>query len=151
MSTDRVRSGSVGPGGVVVGVDGSRASQTALLWASTYAKKFDLGLEAIMTYQLGSHQGYPLPDIDDEVKNRTVKALHDSIVETLGEEADVVRTVARRPAPLALLKAAETASLLVLGTRGRGAFAGMLLGSVSQHCVAHARCPVVVIPPGEQD
>ena len=149
--SEHARSGSMKPGGVVVGVDGSKASQTALLWAATYAEKFDLDLEAVMTFQIGSHQGYPLPDVDDEVKNRTIKALNDSIAETLGEGADVVRTVVRRPAPLALLKAAETASLLVLGTRGRGAFAGMLLGSVSQHCVAHAPCPVVVIPPDEKD
>jgi hypothetical protein len=48
-----------------------------------------------------------------------------------------------------LLDAASGAQLLVVGSRGHGAFAGMLLGSVSQHCVQHASCPVVVVPPAD--
>jgi nucleotide-binding universal stress UspA family protein len=49
-----------------------------------------------------------------------------------------------RPAEV-LLDESEGASTLVVGSRGRGAFAGMLLGSVSAHCIAHAGCPVVVV------
>lgn len=49
-----------------------------------------------------------------------------------------------------LLDAAGGTQLLVVGSRGHGAFAGMLLGSVSQHCVQHASCPVVVVPPAQQ-
>ncbi len=147
MATDPARPASVNPGGVVVGVDGSKASQTALAWAATYAEKYGLGLEAVMTYQLGTVHGYPIPDVDDETKNKTARALRSAIVEVLGEDSGTVETVVRRPAALALLKAAENAALLVVGTRGRGAFSGMLLGSVSQHCVQHAPCPVVVIPP----
>jgi nucleotide-binding universal stress UspA family protein len=44
-----------------------------------------------------------------------------------------------------LLKAAEGADLLVVGSRGHGGFAGMLLGSVSEHVAAHSPCPVVVV------
>ncbi len=45
----------------------------------------------------------------------------------------------------ALIDMCRDAQLLVVGSRGHGAFAGMLLGSVSQHCVQHACCPVVVV------
>lgn len=133
-------------GRVVVGVDGSDASRTALLWAANYARRCELPLEAIMTWQIGSIRGYPILDVEDAVKNTTVQALHDSIVATLGEDSGTIETVVRGAATLALLKAAHSASLLVVGSRGRGAFSGMLLGSVSQHCVHHATCPVVVIP-----
>ena len=48
------------------------------------------------------------------------------------------------PAPV-LVKASDGADLLVVGSRGHGEFAGMLLGSVSEHCVSNARCPVLVL------
>ena len=67
--------------------------------------------------------------------------------EVVGEVTDVeIRqsTVDDDPAP-ALLAAAQGAELLIVGSRGQGGFAGLLLGSVSQQCVHHASCPVVVV------
>jgi nucleotide-binding universal stress UspA family protein len=55
------------------------------------------------------------------------------------------RVIEGHPAQV-LAKAAADTQLLVVGSRGRGTFAGILLGSVSQHCVQHAPCPVAVIP-----
>jgi nucleotide-binding universal stress UspA family protein len=51
-----------------------------------------------------------------------------------------------QPAPVALLNQAKDANLLVVGARGRGGFAGLLLGSVSQQCIHHSPCAVVVVP-----
>lgn len=62
--------------------------------------------------------------------------------------AKVTRTVIGADHPArALLDIAAWARLLVLGRRGRGGFAGMLLGSISQHCVRHATSPVMIVPP----
>ncbi len=51
------------------------------------------------------------------------------------------------PAPV-LVTASKGASLLVVGSRGHGEFAGMLIGSVSEHCVTNAHCPVLVLRDG---
>jgi nucleotide-binding universal stress UspA family protein len=59
---------------------------------------------------------------------------------------DVVRWVAEGAAGSVLVDESRDAELLVVGSRGRGGFAGLMLGSVSQQCAYHARCPVVIIP-----
>jgi nucleotide-binding universal stress UspA family protein len=65
--------------------------------------------------------------------------------EVLGTEVDVTSEALRGPAAGAILQAVTADSVLVLGSRGRGGFAGLLLGSVSQECVEYAECPVVVV------
>lgn len=84
---------------------------------------------------------------------RTAEQLVDSELAELGGETsgiDIERAVVEgAPAP-ALLEAAEGAALLVVGSRGRGGFTGLLLGSVSQQCAHHAPCPLVIVPPSER-
>ena len=106
---------------IIVGVDGSVGARRALSWAAAEA-------------HLAAGARGVLDDALDEVK-----AVHADI-EIAGE-----LTEAR--AASALIAAAGDADLLVVGSRGRGGFSGLLLGSVSTQCVHHAPCPVVVIPP----
>jgi nucleotide-binding universal stress UspA family protein len=76
----------------------------------------------------------------------------DTVREVLGPQPDVpiVTEVHQGHPAVVLVDAARGADLLGVGSRGHGAFTGMLLGSVSEYCVTHADCPVVVFRRGEQ-
>jgi nucleotide-binding universal stress UspA family protein len=64
---------------------------------------------------------------------------------------EVEQEIREGPAAPVLIEAGRGAALLVLGSRGRGGFAGLLLGSVSQQCAQHPPCPVVILPPVDED
>jgi nucleotide-binding universal stress UspA family protein len=137
------------PSVIVVGVDGSDASKDALLWAARQAELTGSALVAVMSWEFPS-MAYgavmPLPD-DFDIAGASQKIVDEAIDETLGEHpaVQVSTVVAEGPPPHELLKTPKNADLLVVGSRGHGAFAGMLLGSVSEHCVTHSPCPVVVV------
>jgi nucleotide-binding universal stress UspA family protein len=137
------------PSVIVVGVDGSDASKDALLWAARQAELTGSALVAVMSWEFPS-MAYgavmPLPD-DFDIAGASQKIVDEAIDDTLGEHpaVQVSTVVAEGPPALELLKTAKNADLLVVGSRGHGAFAGMLLGSVSEHCVTHSPCPVVVV------
>lgn len=133
---------------VVVGIDGSESSRDALRWAARQAELTGATLVVALAWHLPAAACGPLPlptGVDWALDASTV--LHDTITSTLGEKSLVhVRPVLLEgPAASELVQLAKDADLLVLGSRGHGAFTGMLLGSVSEHCVAHATCPVVVV------
>ena len=137
-------------GRVVVGVDGSAASIDAVGWASRYVALTGARLEALTTWDVpGAHgfdlgYGFETTQVDWEAtaceiqKNALDQALP-------GDLKGLVRTVVQGHPAEMLVAAAEGADLLVVGSRGHGGFAGMLLGSVSSHVVAHASCAVVVV------
>jgi nucleotide-binding universal stress UspA family protein len=132
---------------IVVGVDGSAVSKDALAWAAGQARLSSAELLAITAWRPPVTYGYPLDYSDVDFESAARKKLEQIVEEVLGAEpsvAVVTRVAEGHPAQV-LVDAAEGASLLVVGSRGLGAFAGMLLGSTSQHCVQHAPTPVVVI------
>lgn len=137
---------------VVVGVDGSENSKEALKWAVEFGRRYDTVVEATAVWQIPVAYGYRAAYLEpgEEVAERTRQILAETVRETVGEEAGVVENVLRGIPAETLVELSESAQLLVLGTRGHGAFSGMLLGSVSQHCVTHSKCPFVVIP-GQKD
>jgi nucleotide-binding universal stress UspA family protein len=139
---------------IVVGVDGSQGSKTALKWAMNQAHLTGATIEAITTWQdpaqRGTAYGWTSVGFEGDTYAITmVKVLDDTIAEVTAQMTHPVTVLAHvvegHPVE-ALLQAAAEADLLVVGSRGHGTFAGILLGSVSQRCVQHAPCPVTVVP-----
>jgi nucleotide-binding universal stress UspA family protein len=134
-------------GRIVVGVDGSPASLDALVWAVRQASLTGAVVEAVTAWHFPTSAvgGYQIVAETDWREN--AQLIQDlAVKEALGDEAtSLVRRVAQGHPVSVLLEAAADADLLVVGSRGHGGFTGMLLGSVSEHVVAHAPCAVVVV------
>ena len=135
---------------IVVGVDGSAPADAALAFAREEARLRQATLVAVTAW----HEPYVAPTVApigpdpgllaDAARSTLADALRGAGLDAAGD--DVERVVERGGPAEVLLRAAEGADLLVVGSRGRGGFTGLLLGSVSQQVVHHARCPVVVVP-----
>ncbi|GAA4615865.1 universal stress protein [Saccharopolyspora hordei] len=138
---------------IVVGVDGSPGSRDALRWALRYAERCGGTVTALIAWAPPVLvEAAPVPPVisDEEVRTRAEQVLRRVVEETAAELATSVpvhQDAVCGPAAGSLLERARDADLLVVGSRGHGGFVGALLGSVSQHCVTHARCPVVVVRP----
>ncbi|MEV0702785.1 universal stress protein [Saccharopolyspora sp. NPDC050389] len=132
---------------IVVGVDGSPASKVALRWAVWHAGLVDGRITALMAWDAPLIYNWEVPGLEDFAAT-TAKILSGVVKEVAGDsEVEISKEVSQGHPARALLEAAEEANadLLVVGNRGHGGFAEALLGSVSQHCVHHACCPVVVV------
>jgi nucleotide-binding universal stress UspA family protein len=139
---------------IVVGVDGSDVSRNALNWAYEEAAHHGASLTVVTTWHppalpmtppYGQSRSRGLRGPAPEGGARAARAVH------LGARAQ--GPCGRHPTSVeegknpskVLIERSKEADLVVVGSRGHGGFAGMLLGSVSQHLVAHAECPVVVV------
>lgn len=137
---------------IVVGVDGSDRSATAFRWALEEARLRHATLDAVHGWvypYVGDIAGLAEGAIGEEELEQRARAVLDQSVEAAGAlpaGVRVNRVLVHGEAASVLLEAADGAELLVVGSRGRGGFAGLLLGSVSQQCAHHARCPVVIVP-----
>lgn len=137
--------------GIVVGHDGSRHADRALHWAADWAHRCGCRLHVVRTWLLSSaprppswHPTYVPPMTDYE--QAVLRAL-EADVRALRVPAGcdlschvVHGTPARR-----LVEASQHAELLVVSSRGRGGFAGLVMGSTTDQVVRHAHCPVVVV------
>lgn len=137
---------------IVVGVDGSPSSRGALRWAVQQARLTGGTVDAVIAWQIPAMVGgYGLGsmamvdgiDFEDSAK----QALAEAISDVVGPgHSRLVRSQVVHGIPAqVLLDASADADLLVVGSRGHGGFADVLLGSVSQHCLHFAHCPVVVM------
>ena len=130
---------------IVAGVDGSDESRQALRWALRQAELTGVALHVVAAWPTPATYGYPEPYLDTDIEEGVRANLKRILDELPATDVPISSAVINgRPAAV-LVDAASDADLLVVGSRGRGAFAGLLLGSVSAHCVSHARCPVTVV------
>lgn len=145
---------NIGNPRVVVGVDGSEASHEALRWAVRHARLIGATVDAVGAYDVPGAAGWSAPAVDADLdEEQARKDLADEIHNVLVQAEGVALTshvVRGNPAEV-LIGASADAELLVVGNRGRGGFARLLLGSVSLQCAQHASCPVVIIRQGTAD
>lgn len=160
---------------IVVGVDGSEGARQALRWAAREASVKDADLEVVYAYEyrpswldfrysdgMTSEQIEELRRGIEEAASHVVSGAQAVVTKAVAELDDdpvlsgacprvtPVAVQSRRPAQT-LIERSRDADLLVVGSRGRGGFAGLSLGSISHQCASHAACPVVVVrQPGKR-
>jgi nucleotide-binding universal stress UspA family protein len=143
-----------GNGLIVVGVDSSDGAKEALRFAIKEAKLRQAALRVVHSWQYGyigtaGLEGLaPVVGADRDDLQHTAEIVLDATVQEVVPNANGVeidrRVVEGTPASV-LVEESRHADLLVVGSRGHGGFAGLLLGSVSQQCAHHAACPVVIV------
>ena len=138
-------------GGIVAGHDGSQHADQAVRWAADWARRLGCELHVVRTWVLSSaprpgswSPGYvpPMSDFEQAVLaalEADVRALH------LPADVSVACHVAHGSPAHRLVEVSAHAELLVVASRGRGGFAGLVMGSTTDQVVRHAKCPVVVI------
>jgi nucleotide-binding universal stress UspA family protein len=141
-----------GAGPVVVGVDGSEHSGPALDWAFDLACRSGAALVAVHAWWWQP----PIADLAISVREGELDEIEDAerrmLTKRLAEwrekypDVAVAPTLVRGRAEVALQDMSSTARTVVVGSRGRGGFSGLLLGSVSDHLAHHAHCPLVIVP-----
>ncbi len=140
--------------GITVGVDGSDHAQPALEWAVKEAGIRHAPLTVLTVHEvaISSWTGKPITFPVDETERETARQITEAAaVKAAGElgESKPASVTVRAVTGLAaeeLINASTDADLIVVGSRGGGGFAPLLLGSVSSQVVHHAKCPVVVVP-----
>ncbi|MGI8557909.1 MAG: universal stress protein [Solirubrobacteraceae bacterium] len=151
-------------GVVVVGVDGSAGANAALRWAVAEARLRKTQVRAVHAWTVGytgvvgggygylggtldNIPGLTLSDRHAAAETLLKRATTELAADAAAEGVKIERKVVEGGAAEVLVGAVAEGDLLVVGSRGHGGFAGLLLGSVSQQCAHHAPCPVVIVQP----
>lgn len=137
-------------GRIVVGVDGSEPSKQALRWAAFIASTTGASIDAVASWRLNAFAAGPALierpvewDRTKEITQMLAATLTDVFADNPPTELNSI--VQEGVAAKVLIEASEGARMLLVGSRGHGGFVGLMLGSVSTACAAHASCPVMVI------
>jgi len=134
-------------GRIVVGVDGSAGSVAALVAAARISQATGARVDAVACWSVPTAVALPYALGTVDLESGARKVLDNAVGAAFGESApdNVTARLVQGHARQVLLEASDGADMLVLGRRGHGGFPGLVVGSVSQACVAHARCPVLVM------
>lgn len=132
---------------VLVGIDGSDESRSALRWAVEYVASIGGLVHAVTVWHQPVQLGYRLPYPDDELEQRARKSLDESVrpIQTEHPSVDVRSHLLRGQVEDELVELSKQADLLVLGNKGHGTLTGMFVGSVALKLVHQARCPVTIV------
>jgi nucleotide-binding universal stress UspA family protein len=139
---------------IVVGVDGSEHSLAAVRWAAAEARLRGARLRLVAAWKVSTlmyaAEAFPPPytvDLEAEMRRKAEDMLEQACQAVAAdlEGVDVERVVHNGPAANVLCEASTVADMLVVGSRGRGGFSGLLLGSVSHQCAQQAPCPVMIV------
>ena len=137
---------------IVVGVDGSPASREALRWAASEAEIRGVPLEVVGVWSFPTYVDpmgttFATPSMLERTEANEKQMIEDEVAAVLDGSctAPITKTLRCGSTSAELLDAAKGADLLVIGSRGRGGFLSLLLGSTAMHCVQHASVPVVVV------
>jgi nucleotide-binding universal stress UspA family protein len=134
---------------VVVGVDGTSVGTEALRVGLREATLRGCAVEVVTCWHPDRWYRDATGETPDEVQRRAQLAQEEALKQVLGQTEDrpvLSRRVIEGPAGATLVKLSKTASFLVVGTHQKSVVERSVLGSVSEHCVRHSRCPVIVVP-----
>ncbi|GAA0630540.1 universal stress protein [Sporichthya brevicatena] len=137
---------------IVVGVDGSPEAEAALRWANAAAQRAGAMLDVVTAWSLPAAFSWDVGAYGIDWQGDAEKSLQATLDEVFGADRPAnLRTFALEGDPAhCLVEHARGARMLVVGNRGRGGFRGLLLGSVSSKCAAHAKCPVLIVHAGDE-
>ncbi|GAA1348494.1 universal stress protein [Arthrobacter koreensis] len=138
---------------IVVGVDGSELSLVALRTARRLADLLECRIEAVTVWSYPVALAVPIASAEWSPRVEAQSALEETLQAAFGQDVPegLKKLVVSGQPVQVLVEASKGAEMLVVGSRGRGGFAGLLLGSVSSAAAAHAHCPVLIVHPPEAD
>ncbi len=143
-------------GRIVAGIDGSQGSRKALTWAVREAAARETILQPVIVWQSPAEHGDTrhLPVSDEQLAEEAAREQLGQVLEDVASQAPVTVAdpqVVRGDPARVLCDRSASADLLVVGSRGLGGFAGLMLGSVSHKCAHHSRCPLIIVREGRAE